>query len=102
MILDNAKKIVHELHIPLSARIPLIPGYNDDFDNIAATAKFIKNELDKSIKVHVLPYHRLGETKYERMESPEKIAKIDPPTEEHQEEIRKIFEALGLEAVIGG
>jgi pyruvate formate lyase activating enzyme len=102
LILENAKKIVHELHIPLAARIPLIPGYNDDFDNIAATAKFIKNELDKSIKVHILPYHKLGETKYERMETPEKIVKVEPPSEAHQEEIRKMFEAMGLEAVIGG
>ncbi len=65
-------------------------------------AKFIANELGKDVKVHLLPYHRLGETKYERLESPDKIVSIQPPSEEHVEELRKLVESFGLTAVTGG
>jgi pyruvate formate lyase activating enzyme len=99
LILDNARKI-HELSVPLLARVPLIPGYNDTAENIVATARFIVNELD-SIKVHLLPYHRLGETKYARMEKPKSIS-VQPPSDERMEEIKRVFESFGLMVNLGG
>jgi pyruvate formate lyase activating enzyme len=101
LILDNAKKIC-SLAIPLSARVPLIPGYNDTFQNIDATAKFIAFELGKSVKVHILPYHRFGEAKYDRLEKVREFAQITPPDPTHLEEFSKIFESYGLETQIGG
>ena len=101
LILDNARKI-HELSIPMLARVPLIPGYNDTAENIAATAQFIVTELGNSIDVHLLPYHRLGETKYERMEEPEKSISVQPPSDERMEEIKEIFESFGLTVSLGG
>jgi pyruvate formate lyase activating enzyme len=83
------------------ARVPLIPGYNDTAENIAATARFIVNELD-SIKVHLLPYHRLGETKYARMEKPKKSISVQPPSDEYMEEIKEVFESFGLMVNLGG
>jgi len=100
LILDNARKI-HELSIPMLARVPLIPGYNDTAENIAATARFIVNELD-SIKLHLLPYHRLGETKYARMEKPNKSISVQPPSDERMEEIKRVFESFGLMVNLGG
>jgi pyruvate formate lyase activating enzyme len=102
LILENAKKIYHELFIPILARVPIIPGYNDSVMNIEATAKFIAHELGGSKKVHLLPYHRLGETKYERLESPRKSISIEPPSEEHLLELQRIVESFGLTAMIDG
>jgi len=34
MILDNAKRIYHECHIPMLTRIPIIPGLNDSVSYI--------------------------------------------------------------------
>jgi len=62
LILDNAKRVSHELSIPMWARIPVISGYNDSAENIEATAKFIAGELGNCERVNLLPYHRLGET----------------------------------------
>jgi pyruvate formate lyase activating enzyme len=101
LILDNAKRIHHELSIPMLARIPLIPGYNDTAENIAATAQFIATELD-SIDVHLLPYHRMGETKYERMEKPKKSISVQPPSDERMEEMKQVFESFGLTVNLGG
>ena len=101
-ILENAKKIVQEFpNIAFIARMPIIPGYNDSKENIIMTARFIK-ELGTSIKIHLLPYHKLGNTKYERLEEPEKAICAEPPSEERIEEMRKVFESFGLIAVIGG
>jgi len=101
LILENVKRICHELSKPVWARIPIIPGYNDSPDNIESTAKFIK-ELGKSIQqVNLLPYHRLGETKFERLEK-EYPFSIEPPSEEHLTNIKKIFESYGLITYIGG
>lgn len=102
LILKNAKRICSELRIPMWARIPIIPGYNDSHDNIEATAKFIAECLGESVKqVNLLPYHRLGETKYERLER-EYPFSIETPSEEHMTNIKKVFESYGLTTYIGG
>ena len=102
LILDNAKRIHQELSIPIWARIPVIPGYNDSVENIEAMAKFIANDLSHSIKVCLLPYHKLGETKYERMEKLGNLVSIEAPTEEHMAKLKNIIESFGLSAQIGG
>jgi len=67
LIPDNARRDSHELSILVWARIPLIPGYNDSVENLEATARFIAEELGNCVKRgNLLPYHRLGETKFER------------------------------------
>ena len=83
------------------ARVPIIPGYNDSVKNIEATAMFIADELGASIKVHLLPYHRLGETKYERLEQNNSVS-IEPPSEKRMLELKQIFESFGLATRVGG
>jgi pyruvate formate lyase activating enzyme len=102
-ILENAKRINKEYpSIKLVARLPVIPGYNDSKENIRCTAEFISRELKPGIKVHLLPYHKLGNTKYERMEMKEKILDITPPSQEYMEELLEIVRSFGLDGVIGG
>ena len=101
-ILDNARRIHRELNIPMLARVPVVPGYNDSIENIEATAKFIANELGTSTHVHLLPYHRLGEAKYERLEETDKTVLIEPPGEQHISKLIKIFESFSLTVHEGG
>ncbi|MBI5031596.1 MAG: glycyl-radical enzyme activating protein [Chloroflexi bacterium] len=102
LILDNAKKIRKELNLPMLARVPIAPGLNDSVENIQATARFIATELDDSVKVHLLPYHRLGEAKYDRLEKQSQSVAIQPPSDEHVLELQKIVESFGLSVVVGG
>lgn len=102
LILDNAIKIRQELGVAMLARVPIAPGFNDSIENITATAKFIATELDDSVKVHLLPYHRLGEAKYERLEKPSQATSFQVPTDEHVLELKSIVESFGLDVVIGG
>jgi pyruvate formate lyase activating enzyme len=102
LILDNARRASHELTIPMWARIPVIPGYNDSVENIEATARFIAEELGDNLKrVNLLPYHRLGETKFERLELNYSVSS-NPPGQEHLQELQRVFERFGLSPYIGG
>ncbi len=102
LILDNVRKIYHELRIPIWARIPVIPGYNDSIQNIHATARFIATELGTAIPVHLLAYHRLGESKYERLTREGKNLSITPPADEQMLELQNTMASYGLDTHIGG
>lgn len=102
LILENVKRIYHELKIPVVARVPIIPGENDSESNLTLTAEFIAKELSDSIKVHLLPYHRLGESKVERLERSGRSFTTVVPTEEYLLTLQKIFECYNLQSQIGG
>lgn len=102
LILDNAKNISNRLKRPMLIRLPLVPGFNDSTDNLVAAAKFISEKLSTVLKVHLLPYHRLGAAKYENMGLRSACAGVEPPGEERMEEIRKLFDSFGLTTVVGG
>lgn len=63
LILQNAERIV-EKGIPLVIRVPLIPECNDSKENMDALAKFAVKLGVK--KLNLIPYHKLGVSKYER------------------------------------
>ena len=97
-ILANIRHIRRELNVPVIVRVPVIPGYNDDEENIAATARFA-GELDAP--VHLLPYHRLGESKLESLGQPVKLH-LEVPDQAHMERLKAVAEAQGVQAQIGG
>jgi len=102
LILENVKRIRLEYAIPVIARVPIIPGFNADPQNIEATARFILTELGSHTRVHILAYHRLGETKFSRLEKEGQGISITPPTAEEMPDIKKIMESFGLNVSIGG
>jgi len=102
VILENAKKIHKELNTPMVARVPILPGYNDSEENLTKTAEFVSANLGNGVQVHLLPYHKLGQTKYERMEEPQKIVLVEPPSDEYMETLKEVFLSFGLSATIGG
>ena len=102
LILENVKRIHKEYAIPIIARIPIIPGYNADPQNIESTARFVATELGTDTKVNILAYHRLGETKYSRLEKENSRICITPPTVEQMTALQKTLETFGLTVSIGG
>ena len=100
-ILDNIRHVYHDLHKDVTIRVPTIPGYNDSPENIAATARFAAEELGKDVHVHLLPYHRLGESKNESL-GKEIDWSIEIPSDGHMNELKAIVESYGLQAQVGG
>ena len=93
-ILENARKI-SESGKPMWARFPLIPGCTDSDENIEATGDFVFSLGLKQIDI--LPYHRLGTGKYQRLGLEYPLPNAKPYTEKQLDEIRAKLEAKGLE-----
>ena len=100
MILNNLRKI-STMNIPIQVRFAVIPGLNDDEQNISSVVNICKELGTALTKVQILPYHKLGMSKYERIGLEYKLPSIEPPNNETIEVIRQKFEKLGLVAVIG-
>jgi pyruvate formate lyase activating enzyme len=80
-------------------RVPLIHGVNDDAQNIAQTADLA---LENGIReLHLLPFHRLGEPKYEAIGQPVLMGDATVP-EEHVKELKEMLENKGIFVCIGG
>jgi pyruvate-formate lyase-activating enzyme len=45
--------------------MPVVPGFNDSVDNAEAIAAFV-TEIGQS-EINLLPFHRLGASKYEQL-----------------------------------
>ena len=102
LMLENAKKIARSGQVRLSIRIPVIPTFNDSVEEIRAIAAYAK-ELTGVEKVHLLPYHRLGQDKYDGLGREYGMKDILPPSAEHMQELKAAAEAeSGLPCQIGG
>ena len=101
LILDNIRHICNDLKVKTVIRIPVIPDYNNSDENISATAKFTAECLGKDVAVHLLPYHRLGESKNQSLGKQMNMS-IEIPSDEHMMHLKSLVESFGLSAQIGG
>ena len=97
-ILENAKKIA-ALDIPMVIRIPVIPSINDSKENIRATARFVRDHLPGVSGIEMLPYHRLGLSKYAALGLDYKLDHINPPDDAHMEELQDLITAEGISCI---
>ncbi len=66
----------------LHLRIPLIPGINDDDENLE-TLLLIGESLKKVQQIEILPYHRLGVSTYALLRKKYALEHLRPPTEDY-------------------
>lgn len=79
-------------------RYVLVPDLTDDFADIDGVASFAAG-LGNVERVDVLPFHRLGASKYDRLGIPFRLRDTPPPTPELVDEVRSRFASFGLTAV---
>ncbi len=99
LVLENITAAAHaEWEGRLIIRIPIIPRYNDSTENLRATAEFMKGvHLNE---VNLLPFHRLGSSKYEQVGTEYKFANASPPAREAMMSAKQIFEDAGLQCYV--
>jgi pyruvate formate lyase activating enzyme len=99
IILANLAALT-EVRAHVVIRFPVIPGVNDDKDNVDLMVAMMRrlglHEID------LLPYHRIGTDKYRRLGRPYELAELQPPSAETMESIRRAFADAGIEAWVGG
>jgi len=102
LMLENARKIAASGQTNLVIRVPVIPTFNDTPEEIAGIAQFA-DKLPGVKKIHLLPYHRLGQDKYEGLSREYLMDGILPPENEHMLMLKKVVENVSrLECHIGG
>ncbi len=99
LILENLKRLVRS-GSRIWVRIPLIPGINDDFFNIARTCEYISSLRLKDL--YILPYHNIAKEKYKRLGMKYKIPDAYSLEDKELREISKLFKNYGLNVKIGG
>lgn len=100
-ILENLK-LLAETGEKIIIRIPLIGGVNDDAENMHATAKFVASLSGEKKEVNLLPYHKIAQTKYQKLGRPEDFQLLEEPTKDAQLQALNIFQEYGIVASIGG
>ena len=96
----NLEFLLSQKHIEVVPRVPLIPDYTVDEENLSTIANYISFLGIK--EVHLLPFHQYGSSKYEYLGW--KYIMKDTPTLTQTEilSIRQIFEDRGIFTNVDG
>lgn len=78
-ILENIKR-ADQLQKPIRIRVPLIPGFNDSPEDFSLTIRFAAG-LKNLDKVQLLPYHKFGLAKYDRIGWGYSLKELEPPSQ---------------------
>ena len=102
LMMENAKKVAASGLTELIIRVPVIPTFNATEEEIEGIARFAAS-LPGVKKLHLLPYHRLGQDKYEGLGRDYELKDILPPTSETMNKLLAAAKAAsGLDCQIGG
>jgi len=78
-------------------RYVLVPGYSDDFDDVEKLADFVAT-LDSVERVEVLPFHKMGEQKWEELGFKYQLKEVQPPSPDLMKRVIEQFRERGLTA----
>ncbi|MCT7957095.1 pyruvate formate-lyase-activating protein [Laspinema palackyanum] len=84
-----------EINKPAWIRFVLVPHLTDNRENVEGLAQFVST-LTNVEKVEVLPFHQMGEYKWEQLGYEYELKNTEPPTPEQIEAVMEIFRSYGL------
>lgn len=94
----NLARYLSEIHKLVWLRFVLVPGLTDDRQNVEKLADFVAG-LKNIEKVEVLPFHKMGEYKWQQLGYDYQLKDTQPPTPESIQQTLDIFRSRGLNAV---
>ncbi|PJJ65245.1 pyruvate formate-lyase-activating protein [Compostimonas suwonensis] len=84
-----------ERSTPAWVRFVLVPGLTDAVDNVDAAADIVARWPNVE-RVEVLPFHQMGESKWQRLGEPYLLHGVKPPDDALQDRVRAQFASRGL------
>lgn len=98
-ILENIIKISYMTDVVV--RIPIIPDFNDNIQEVRAIVEFTKlmHNVDT---IHLLPYHSYGENKYNLLGRIYPMGSTASIAEERMNTLKEEVEKIGYTCYIGG
>ncbi len=99
LILENAVKIAGAGG-RFWMRIPVIPLLNDSEEHFEKYSAFLSKIRDSVDLVQLLPYHKMGVSKHDRLLKNEKVFVAEPPSDELMQARKEYLEGYGLKVRI--
>ncbi len=88
-------RYLDQIQKPTWIRFVLVPGLTDDPANLAGWAQFVAG-LRCVEKVEVLPFHKMGEYKWQQMGYDYALSDVQPPTPAEVDRVVRYFQSFGL------
>ena len=88
-------KYLSSINKPMWVRYVLVPGLTDDLDEIEELALFL-SKLTNIERVEILPFHKMGEYKWEELGYEYRLKNTEPPTDESVSKAKEIFRQYKL------
>jgi pyruvate formate lyase activating enzyme len=100
IVLQNLK-LLADWNKNVIVRIPLIPTMNDNDASIQALGAFV-GSLKTIQAIHLLPYHRSGIDKYQRIGLVYTLDSLEQPTQELLQSAERMLQEYVPQVTIGG
>jgi len=100
LILENLHAL-DGVHSNIWIRLPVVPGFNDDLEDLRRTAAFVAG-LRHVTQVNLLPFHRTGVHKFARLGLSHTLDAVETPSTELMQAVAAVFAEAGVRANIGG
>ena len=102
LILKNLQLILEEGK-DVWIRVPIIPGINDEREHLEMIRTLLLRSRSRNLrKINLLPYHKIGSSKYKKFRIPYRMNGVESPSPERMKELKKYFEETGVKVKIGG
>ncbi len=98
-VLANLQLLVRE-NINVIPRIPLIPGYTLNDENLQRALTLLSSLGLKQI--HLLPFHQYGEPKYRLLGQQWLMKDVPAPSVQEMARLRAMAECAGFQVTVGG
>jgi len=98
-ILRNAA-LVLEHGADVIFRQPLIPDVTDSIRNIEATVGFLTSLGKKAARLQIMPYHRMGQSKYKALNRRNPMEGVGAAEDERVEAVRKAYIERGIDCTV--
>ncbi len=98
-ILGNLR-IALRSDVPVTVRIPVVPGFNDAPEDAEAFSRLLR--MLGARDVHLLPFHQMGESKYEKLGRPYAYAAVRQLHEEDLAGYASGFDPSFFRVQVGG
>lgn len=85
---------------PVWIRYVLVPGINDQDEHILALGKYLVN-LGNVERLEILPFHKMGESKWERLGLEYSLSETQPPSLDQIQHVFDLFASTGIKTICG-
>ncbi|MCL6422015.1 pyruvate formate-lyase-activating protein [Brachybacterium sp. JHP9] len=81
---------------PVWIRFVVVPGWTDSVENVEAVADIVERWSEVVERVEVLPFHNMGQDKWDTLGMEYRLRDVAPPDSATVERVREQFRARGL------